>query len=285
MKNILIVTDTTSGFTIEKAEKSEVYLLPLSVIVEKEEYKDLYEMSAPALYEHDRQRKNLTTSQPNLGYLLNTMGEWKEKNYEHIIVITLATTLSGTYQAIKMTAEELDITNITIIDSLLVGSPMMEASIQAVAMVKEGKSVAEIVENCQHIFSNTTTFALPETLDNLKRGGRITGAAAAMSNLLKIKPLLYLENQNGTVEKHSVHRTESSVFKTIIKEYLDKGIKKETHKFYLLHADAEEILQRFVLVMNHDFPGIEYEIINLPAVLTTHTGVGTFGIQSVLKRQ
>ena len=284
MKNILIATDSTSTFTIEEAKEKGIALLSLSVIVDGNEFKDLVEISAQEVYEQDKKGCDLTTSQPNLGYLLDEMKEWKEKNYDHIIVITLSNTFSGTFQAVRMMASELEMDNVTIVDSLLVGSPMKEACLQALEMVQEGKSVEEIVDNCTRIFTETTTFVMPLTLDNLRKGGRITGATAAMSSLLRIKPLLYFEDQNGVIEKHSVHRTESSVFKTIIKEYKEKGVQKETHKLNLLHAQGKDIIDRFVVVIEEEFPGIEYEILDLPAVLTTHTGVGTFAIQSILKR-
>ena len=284
MENILIVTDSTSTFTIDEAKEKGIALLALSVIVDGNEFKDLVEISAQEVYENDKMGRDLTTSQPNLGYLMDEMKVWKEKNYDHIIVITLSNTFSGTFQAVRMIAQELEMDNITMVDSLLVGSPMKEASLQALEMVKEGKSVAEIVENCTRVFTNTATFVLPLTLDNLRKGGRITGATAAMSSLLRIKPLLYLENQNSVIEKHGVHRTEASVFKTIIKEYKARGVKKETHKLNILHAQGKDIVERFIRVINEELPGMEYEVSDLPAVLTTHTGVGTFGVQSVLKR-
>ena len=284
MENILIATDSTSTFTIEEAKEKGIALLSLSVIVDGNEFKDLVEISAQEVYENDKNGCDLTTSQPNLGYLLAEMKGWKEKNYKHIIVITLSNTFSGTFQAVRMMAKELEMDNITIVDSLLVGSPMKEASLQALEMVKEGKSVEKIVANCARIFGDTTTFVFPLTLDNLRKGGRITGATAAMSSLLRIKPLLYFQNQDGVIEKHSVHRTEASVFKAIINDYKEKGVQKETYKLNLLHAQGKDIIDRFVKVIDESFPGIEYEILDLPAVLTTHTGVGTFAVQSVLKR-
>lgn len=283
MKKILIATDSTSGLTIEEANKYGIALLPLSVIVDGKEYRDLYDITTEEVYEYDKKKANLSTTQPNLGYLEETMKQWKEENYDAIICISLAHTFSGTYQAIKMMGEEIGLSQLIQIDSSIVASPMKHASILAKKMVDEGHDVDEIILEVNKIFDDTVSFLLPETLDNLKRGGRITGAAAAMSSLLKIKPLLYLERRSGKIEKHSVHRTENKVFKTIIDEFKKRGVTSDTHMFYIPHAVNLPIVERFIAFMKNDFPNMEYEILDLPAVLTTHAGIGAFAVQSVLK--
>lgn len=283
MPKILLVTDTTSTLSPMEAKKYNIECLPLSVIIDGKEYRDHLDMSAEELADALRKGAVPTTSQPNIGYVSDKMKEWKKENYDAIIIVTISAYLSGTYQGFKFAAESCDMKNVTIIDSETVGAPIMDMVLAAKKMVDEGCSVEAIVEMIENKKKNTYSFLYPETLEQLKKGGRISPVAAGMASLLKIKALLFLAEHGTTIEKYGMVRTESKLFDMMIAEFKKQNVQASTHCFYIMEAEGIEVAKRFAEKLKENFEGIEVSYVQLPAVLTSHAGLGSMAVQSCLK--
>lgn len=283
MKNYLIATDSTSALSLERANELGITLVPLSVILDGTHYKDHYEMKKEDLYEELRKGKVPTTSQPSVGSIEELMESWKEKNYDAIIIVACSSGLSGTYQSFHMAKEEQEMDNVYLIDSRSVGAPIMDCVIEAKRMADNDAEVEEILAMIDAKCKNTYSFLFPENLVQLKKGGRISPVAANMASLLKIKPLLYLADNGNVVDKFTMARTEAKIFAAAVEQFISEKVEKATHKLYVSHASNLDAANRFITFAKSRLDDIECEIVDLPAVLTCHGGLGCIAMQSTLK--
>lgn len=285
MSKILVVTDTTSTLGPEEAKKLNLDCLLLSVMIDGKEYRDHVDISNEAFADVLRQGKVPTTSQPNLGYLEDKMQEWKAGNYDDILVITLSATLSGTYQAIKLAAENAGLNNVTLYDTRSVGSPLLDMALEARKMADEGAEMEKIIQMLDRKKASVLSFLFPKSLDQLKKGGRISPLAANMASLLKIKPILYLDESMDMIEKYKTARTESKVFDLMLDAYQEKGINCDTHRMYVLISEEAEAVHEMALkrISSAFSDAMEVTTLKLPAVLCCHAGLGTIALQCIEK--
>ncbi|MDF9825121.1 DegV family protein with EDD domain [Breznakia sp. PF5-3] len=283
MNNYLIVTDTTSAMNLEIAKKHDIALVPLSVVINGKEFKDLIEITNDVLYEKLREGLVPTTSQPSVGYVTELMEKWKTENYDAIIVLTCSSDLSGTNHTFHMVKKQLEMDNVYIVDTRSVGAPIMDGAIRAKEMANEGKDIIEILKMLDMKYQNQFSFLYPETLTQLKKGGRVSPLAANMASLLKIKPLLYLKEDGSVVDRFGMARTEGKVIQLCVDKFRDLNVNSLTNKLYILHADNAKGALQAEKMLKAVFDDIECEINELPSVLTCHGGLGCVAIQSTLK--
>lgn len=283
MKKYLIVADSTSALDIETANKHGIVLVPLSVVIDNKQYKDHYEMSYETLYEQLRSGKVPTTSQPSVGDIEALMETWKKEQYDAIVVICCSSGLSGTYQSFHIAKEHTQSDNVYLIDSRSVGAPLYDMALAAKKMADENADLEDILAMIQKKCDNTFSFLFPASLDQLKKGGRISPVAANMASLLKIKPLLYLADHGSVVDKFMMGRTENKIFQAAIDQFIKEKVDAKTHKLYILNADNMDAANRFIAFAQNQLGAIEVEVLNLPAVLTCHGGMGCIAMQSTLK--
>lgn len=283
MANYLIVTDTTSAMNLEIAQEHGIELVPLSVVISGKEFKDLIDISNDVLYEKLRDGLVPTTSQPSTGYIMEKMEKWKEDNYDAVIILTCSSDLSGTNANFHMVKEQLGMDNVYVVDTRSVGAPIMDGAIRAKEMADEGASVQDILLMLDKKYQNQFSFLFPETLTQLKKGGRISPIAANMASLLKIKPLLYLKEDGTVVDKFGFARTEGKIVQLIIDKFKDLNVNSLTNKIYISHADNLRGAQKVEQLCKALFDDIDCEIVELPSVLTCHGGLGCIAVQSTLK--
>ena len=283
MEKYLIVTDTTSAMNKEIAAAHGIELISLSVIVDGQEFKDQVDISTEQLYDYLKDGKVPSTSQPNTGYLIEKMEAWQKEDYEAIIVITCSADLSGTNNGFHLAKDTVGLDNVYIYDSRQVGAPVMDMAIRAKQLADEGKDVDEIFKVLEEKTKHSFSFLYPENFDQLSRSGRLSPMAARMASMLKIKALLYLDEQGKAVDKYSMSRTEVKVLKAIVDKFHELGVNAEKYKIYISHADNIVFAKKAKLLLQTTFHGIEVEINNLPAVLTCHGGLACCALHSTYK--
>lgn len=284
MSKFLIVTDTTSTLNPQDSEKYGIEIVPLSVLNQGIEYADGIDINAKQFADLLKKGEMPTTSQPNIGRVEEMMQQWKAAEYDAILIITISSYLSGTYQGFLMTAKNLDMNNVHVIDSLTVGAPMMDMALTAKRYADEDRSLDDILAMLKSKIKDTYSFLYPKTLEQLKKGGRISPVAAGMASLLKIKPLLYLKKDGTCVEKYGMARTDSKIYEMMIEEFKKRQVSAETHEFYVMQAEGMENVEAFLTKAKQAFGSeMSFKIVQLPAVLTCHAGLGSFAVQSILK--
>lgn len=281
MKKICIACDTTSTFSLEEAKENRIELIPLSVIENGKEYKDLIDISKEDLRDMLNEKKMPTTSQPSIGYAQSLLESWKE--YDEILILTLTSSLSGTYQCLKLAASDLGMNNVHIIDTRTLATPIKDAALCARKMADEGIDIADIIKELDRKLKNTQSYLFPATLEQLKRGGRITPLAANMANTLKLKPLLSLQDNGSKIDKYAITRTEKKAWQLVMEAFDEQGINENTHIIYVVHSDNLEKAEEVKNIMKNHYPKMDVFITDIPAVLTCHAGLGLIAVQSVCK--
>ncbi|MFO7928704.1 MAG: DegV family protein [Candidatus Humimicrobiaceae bacterium] len=193
MSRIAIVTDSTSDIPKDLLKKLNITLVPLSVIFGNESYKDNgTEITVEQFYQKLKTSKNLPkTAQPSPGDFYETydrlLGE-----YNGIVSIHISKKMSGTIDSALMAKKKLPESNIQIIDSELVHMPLGFLVLRAASLAKENKSMEEIIDGVKKLKAKMHSLFIPNTLEFLKKGGRIGRAKSLVASLLEIKPILTL---------------------------------------------------------------------------------------------
>ena len=282
MPKIAIVTDSSTAITPEEAKALGIFVAPLAVYIDGKDYMDFINVQPTDIVEALKTRKDIKTSQPNVGALDELFQKLKAEQYDHIIAISISSVLSGTFQAFRLAAASNEIDHFTLIDTFSAASPLRHTAKEAKKMADAGKSVEEIVAFIEKVVKDSMTYILPDSLDQLIHGGRVKGATAVLGQLLKINLCLKIEYNVPPIEKFDTARTDVKLFQAIVEDFGKRNFTPATHKVYIPQCESMARVEAFKTYLNDKIPGFDYEIIALPAGIAAHTGFA-FGIQPVLK--
>ncbi|CAM2829928.1 DegV family protein [Erysipelothrix tonsillarum] len=283
MKKIAIVCDSSICFTPEEIKQYDVFIAPVTLIHNNVEYLDQETISKETVHALLEKKEKILTSQPNLGSLIDLFEKIKAKGYQTIIAITLSSNLSGTFSAFNQAASHIESCDIHVIDSFSLGGPVQQTVKLLRQMELDNMPLDEMLKRVDKFLLRTESFVYPQNLDQLRVSGRISKHAAMLASLLKVKPLLYLENHGLTIEKFGTARTETKIFEMLITHMKDQGINAQEYDFYYLHSDGFEIIVRLRNAINDAFGTHNSFIMDLPAAVATHAGLGTIAIQWIPK--
>lgn len=283
MSKIAIVADSGTYITPEQAKALGVYIAPLQIIIDGTEYQDLINLQPSDIIKALDEKRDIKTSQPNVGTVETMFTQLKAAGYDHIVVISLSSHLSGTWQTFNLAAANAGVEDMTtIIDTLTVCGPNRHMVKLAKKMADEGKDVKAIVAAIEAIAKDSRTYILPDTLDQLIRGGRVKGATALLGQLLKIKLLLKIDHDVPSIEKLDTARTDIKLFQVIVEDMKARGVTPKTHKVFVPSCQSADRVAAFKLYLDSKEPGFEIEDVPLPAGIAAHTGYA-FGVQPTLK--
>ena len=191
---IRIMTDSTSDISREQADDMGISIVPLKVIFGSEEYKEGIDITIEDFYEKLLSVEHLpTTSQPAPDDFLGYFTEAKEAG-DSVIVMVIASKLSGTYQSAMIAKEIVDYDKIYIIDSKTTTTSLRLLVDQAVRLRDEGNQAEEIVDKLMDIKERIVLIAMVDTLEYLHKGGRLSKSTAILGTLLRFKPVLTLKD-------------------------------------------------------------------------------------------
>lgn len=194
---IAIVTDSNSGITPAQAKDLGVHVIPMPFLIDGEEYYEEINLSQGEFYEKLLAGAEVSTSQPNIYSVKET---WEEllKEYDEIVHIPMSSALSASCETATNFAKEYN-GKVQVVDNKRISITQKESVRDAVALVKQGKTAKEIKDYLEENSMQASIYIMVNTLKYLKKGGRITPAAAAIGSLLKIKPVLTI--QGGKLDK------------------------------------------------------------------------------------
>ena len=276
---IRIVTDSASDISLEEAEDLGIEIVPLSVRFGEAEYTDLVDLSVSDFYQKMAESDLLpSTAAPSPGAFEAAFKKCAEAGAEGVICINLSLALSATGQAAQLAADALANTlPVKCIDSKSITSGLGTIIRKAAAAAKDGGSMDEIVALVDNLASRTRIFATLDTLENLKKGGRIGGAKAMLGTMLQFKPCLDLSS--GEVVEAGRQRTRK---KSLIwlKEVLES--EGEISELSIIHGDAPD-LEEFATLISDIIPIDQIRINQLGAVIGTHGGPRVLGVTYLVR--
>ncbi|MGB1369109.1 MAG: DegV family protein [Acidimicrobiales bacterium] len=271
---IRIVTDSASDISLEEAEDLGIEIVPLSVRFGEAEYTDLVDLSVSDFYQKMAESDLLpSTAAPSPGAFEAAFKRCAEAGADGVICINLSLALSATGQAAQLAADALaDTLPVKCIDSKSITCGLGTIIRKAAGAAKDGGSMDEIVALVENLASRTRIFATLDTLENLKKGGRIGGAKAMLGTMLQFKPCLDLSS--GEVVEAGRQRTRK---KSLIwlKEVLES--EGEISELSIIHGDAPDV-EEFATLISDIVPRDQIRINQLGAVIGTHGGPRVLGV-------
>lgn len=283
MKKVGVATDSHSGILPDKAVKLGVRVLPMPFYVEEECYYEGVSITREQFFEYLKEDKKVSTSQPSPE---DVMSFWREglKEVEQIVYIPMSSGLSGScYTAMALAQDEEFEGKVFVVDNGRVATPLHRSSLDALELAEEGYDAAGIKAILEAARENMSIYIAVETLENLKKGGRISPATAALGSLLNIKPILklgtevldtYKKSRGMKKAKKEMIEAMKQDLESTFKEYYEKG------EVYLMAASSadEQTTQEWVEEIKEAFPGMEVMCDNLTLGISCHTGEGALGI-------
>jgi len=283
MKKVGIATDSHSGIPQDRAEQLGVRVLPMPFYVDEECYYEDVSITREQFFEYLKEDKKVSTSQPSPEAVMEF---WREglKDYEQIVYIPMSSGLSGScYTAMALAQDEEFEDKVFVVDNGHIATPLHRSILDALEMAEEGLGAAQIKQILEAERENMSIYIAVETLENLKKGGRISPATAALGSLLNIKPILklgtevldtYKKSRGMKKAKKEMIEAMQHDFETTFREYYEKG------EVYLMAASSadEETTQAWVEEIKAAFPGMEVMCDYLTLGISCHTGEGALGI-------
>lgn len=193
MAKIAIVTDSNSGITQGEAKDLGIFVLPMPFMINDQTYFEDVDLTQEAFYQRLGDGANICTSQPSPESVTDL---WEEllKDYDEIVHIPMSSGLSGSCQTAMMLAQEYE-GKVFVVNNQRISVTQRQSCMDAKLLVQEGRSAAEIKQLLEDDKFNSSIYIMLDTLYYLKKGGRITPAAAAIGTMLRLKPVLQIQGE------------------------------------------------------------------------------------------
>jgi len=275
---VRIVTDSSCDLPQAMADTLGIRIVPLSVRFGDTEYIDRTTITATEFWSKCAASATLPeTAAPSPGSFEETYRSLAAEGATAIVVVALSSDLSATMQSAELAARAVAPgIDVRIVDSRNASMGLGLTVLACAELAKTGASVDEVVARAQSVIPRTRVFAALDTLDNLKKGGRIGGAKAMLATVMSIKPLISITN--GLVEEAGKQRTRSKALAHLVDILRNQEVPIE--RLAVLNAQCADI-DAFVAMVKEVYTG-EIIVGDIGAVIGTHAGQGTIGIVFLL---
>lgn len=278
MSKIAIVTDSNSGISQEQAKKMGIYVVPMPFLIDGKEYLDGVDLFHKDFYEYLKKDADVSTSQPSPDSVMKLWDKLLEE-YDEIVHMPMSSGLSGSCQTAKMLAEDYD-GKVEVVNNQRISVTMVHALEDARNLVEAKKSAKEIREILEQEGLQASIYITLTTLKYLKKGGRITPAAAALGTMLRLKPVLQIQGEK--LDAFAKVRTMSAAKRTMldaVRNDLENRFAGCKMKIAVAHTDNEAAALEFKKEIEAEFPGYTDIIVNeLSLSVACHIGEGSLAI-------
>lgn len=278
-----VMTDSNSGIMPEEAKELGVFVLPMPVIVGNTVYFEGQNINKNQFYGYLETGKNVTSSMPSPGDVLDMWDEILESGYDEVVYIPMSSGLSNSCSASTQLALEYE-GKVQVVDNHRISITMYHSILDAKMLAEQGKSALEIKDILEKEAYNSSIYIAVDTLEYLKRGGRVTAAGAALGAVLNIKPVLTIQGEklDAFAKVRGMKRAQSKMLDAIeedlntrFKDVDRELISIDTATTFLSDEEDEEW---FEMVANR-FPDIKHRINrNLSFSIGCHVGPDAIGI-------
>ena len=273
---ILVSTDTSCLINNQMMKKHDISVFPLNVIIDGEEFLDGVTINQEQLCEAMRSGKSIKTSTPGYGTVIEYFDELFSKGYDHIIHFTISSKLSSMFNLFKGIAEENYEGKLTVIDSYSLSSVMLAHVLYAYDEVSKGTNIEEIVSEVERRKGQDKLYFVPENLNALKNGGRVSPTIAAIANTIGIKPIIVLKD--GALEKDKMIKNTKHAFIDFISEF-SKTKPINNFDYVLINFDGKESTIDYIKEKSSEILGENVLMTGIvPINVCAHCGPGTIGL-------
>ena len=282
MGNVAIVTDSNSGISQAEAKELGIYVIPMPFLVDGKLYFEDVDMNKEQFYHFLENDADLSTSQPSPG---DVMDLWDKllKEYDEIVHIPMSSGLSASCSTAMGLARDYD-GKVQVVDNQRISVTMQQSVMDAKHLVAAGKSAAQIKEILEKEALESSIYLMVDTLKYLKKGGRITPAAALLGSALNLKPILQIQGDKLDAYKkvRGVKAAKKNMLEAMKKDvegrfsdYVTKG----QLKLHVAYTTDEETARQWKEEVQSVFPDIVISRMDsLSFSVTCHTGPGVLAI-------
>jgi len=281
MSKVAIVTDSNSGIRQIQQDDLRVYVLPMPFTVDGESHFEDITLTQEIFYEKLNSGSDISTSQPSPG---SVMDLWNKllKSYDELVHIPMSSALSASCGSAIMLSEEFK-GKVQVVDNKRISITQRQSVLDATGLAEKGWNAVQIKEYLEKTGLEASIYILMDTLKYLKKGGRITPAAAAIGTVLNIKPVLQI--QGGKLDSYAKARGAKQGRKVMIdaiKNDISTRFKEDSSPermlLYAVYSDDIEQGHSFKQEVEEAFPGYDLYLERLPISVACHIGPGAVAI-------
>ena len=282
---IAVVTDSNSGITQAQGKELGITVLPMPFMIDGNEFFEDISLTQQEFYGKMEEDMDISTSQPSPESIVE-LWEALLEEYDGIVHIPMSSGLSGSCQTALMLAEEFD-GRVQVVNNHRISVTQRQSALDALEMAGKGMDAVQIKEVLERTGSESTIYITVDTLKYLKKGGRITPAAAALGTLLRLKPVLTIQGEklDAFAKARTMKQAKSMMISAIqhdLETRLDDKEGKKTH-LEIAHTNCEEAALQLKEELLELFPDTDIHIDPLSLSVACHIGPGALAIAAVKK--
>ncbi len=280
MKKTAVVTDSNSGITQAEGKELGIAVLPMPFFINGELFYEDISLTQEQFYDRLAQGADISTSQPSPGEVMDLWNKVLEE-YEELVYIPMSSGLSQSCETAMMLAKDFD-GKVEVVNNQRISVTQRQSVLDAMELVNRGKSAAEIKKILEDMKLESSIYITLETLKYLKKGGRITPAAAAIGTVLNLKPVLQIQGEK--LDAYSKARGKAQGRKTMMEAIRSDlagrfaGIPLEKLHFGIAYTGNLEEAEDWRKEAEREFPDVEFMMNPLSLSVSCHIGPGALAI-------
>ena len=274
MQKIALITDSACDLDLNTLKENNINLLPLRIIYSNGDYRDRIDISPQEVYDN-LEKEVPKTSLPSAQETEDILNKLEQEGYTHVICISISSGLSGSFNALRLALEDHPKLTSFVYDSKILAYPQGEIVLEVAKLIKEGKSYEEIIKEIPEIRKRVIGYFTINTLEYLKKGGRIGRLAGTVGELLNLKPIITTDEDGVYYNVAKVRGRKQSLSKMteLLKGYLAKG----KCEVAVLHAGCEDEAIKYMNSLNDLTNVVSIKIAEISPALGIHGGPGLIG--------
>lgn len=285
MAKIAVVTDSNSGITQEQANELGIYVLPMPFMINEETYYEDISLTQKEFYERMANGDDVITSQPSPEAVMK-LWDGLLMEYDEIVYIPMSSGLSGSCQSAMMLAQDYE-ERVQVVNNQRISVTQRQSALDALQLIEKGMDAKQIKELLEEDKFNSSIYIMLDTLYYLKKGGRITPAAAALGTLLKLKPVLQIQGEklDAFAKARTTNQGKSMMINAIRNDMINRfgGVDKDKIWLQMAYTDNEEAALAFKEEIMKEFPGFEVHMDPLSLSIACHIGPGALAVACTKK--
>ena len=278
-----IMTDTNSGITKNIAEELGIYVIHMPIIIDETTFYENDTITEEEFFCALSSDKHITTSQPSPGDVIELWDQILAEGYNELVYIPMSNGLSNSCAAATGYSQDYN-GKVQVVDNHRISTTMYESVLHAREMSSHGASAKEIKTALESDAYNSSIYVAVNTLDYLKKGGRITPTAALLGTVLSIKPILTIQGEkldSYTKIRGSIKRAEEKMILAIQSDLKKRFADQDMSKLHIGAAGAGLTTvqqEEWLTLLRNNFPEADVFYTPLSASISVHTGPGAVGV-------
>ena len=280
MSKVTVMTDSNSGITQAEAKELGICVLPMPFYIDEQTYYEDIDLTQDEFYKKLKGDCDIKTSMPALG---DVTDKWDEllKEYDEIVYIPMSSGLSGSCEAAIMLSQDYD-GKVQVVNNQRISVTQRQSVLDAMELAQKGKTAEEIKDILESVKMESSIYIMLDTLYYLKKGGRITPAAAALGTLLKLKPVLQIQGDklDAFAKARTPKQGKNIMIDTMKKDFAERFNDPEGKNMHLeiAYSHDKEAAEAFKEEVQAQFPNHEIIMNPLSLSVSCHIGPGAIAI-------